>query len=85
MEARRGGRPSQVRPRPSSPGTRGRIRPASPSPNRLSRHRSLERRRGLPLIAKLGFAGGVIVLGVWLTRRPRVVPARFRPGPALGA
>ena len=63
MEARRGGRPSQVRPRPSSPGTRGRIRAAAPSPNRLSRHRSLERRRGIPLVAKFAMAGGILVLG----------------------
>lgn len=63
MEARRGGRPAQVRPRPSSPGpTRGRIRPAAPSPTRLSRHRTIERRRGLPLVAKLGFAVGIFVL-----------------------
>jgi len=66
MELRRGGRPPQVRPRPTSPGpTRGRIRPAAPSPTRLSRHREIDRRRGLPLVAKFALAGGVLVLG-WL-------------------
>ena len=63
MDARRGGRLTQVRPRPSSPGkSRGRIRSAAPSPTRLSHHRDIERRRGLPLVAKLGLAGGVLVL-----------------------
>lgn len=63
MEARRGGRPPQVRPRPTTPGpARVRIRPATPSSSRLSRHRTIERRRGLPLAAKLALGGSVAVL-----------------------
>ncbi|MHB8958775.1 MAG: hypothetical protein ACYDAN_04005, partial [Candidatus Limnocylindrales bacterium] len=41
---------------------RGRLRPGSPSPTRLSRHRDIDRRRGLPLPVKLGMAGGILVL-----------------------
>jgi hypothetical protein len=65
MEPRRGGRPSQVRPRPPSSGrpVPAKVRPASPSPTRLARHRRIERRRGLPLVAKLLLGSSVVVLG----------------------
>jgi hypothetical protein len=66
MEARRGGRPPQVRPRPSSSGpTRGRVRPPAPSPNRLSRHRTINRRQRMPLVAKVAMACGLLVLA-WI-------------------
>lgn len=91
MEARRGGRPSQVRPRPSSPAARGRIRAAPPSPSRLGRHRTIERRAGLPLVAKAALAGGVVVLG-WLCLmiglglvRPAVSSLASGVGGMLGA
>ena len=65
MDYRRGGRPSQVRPRPYSGSSHSRIRSSAPSPTRLSRHRSIERRRGLPLLAKVALGGGVLVFA-WL-------------------
>lgn len=66
MDARRGGRPPQVRPRPSPHGpTRGRIRPAQPSTARLLRHRTVGRRQRLPLAASVALGGGILVLG-WI-------------------
>ena len=68
MDPRSGGRPSQVRPRPASNGRPRRIkaRPSEPSPARLGQHRRLERRRGLPLVAKLLLASSIVVLGAFI-------------------
>ncbi len=65
MDPRRGGRPSQVRPRPPSSGRPAtvKLRPATPSPARLARHRQIERRRGLPVLAKALLAVAVVALG----------------------
>lgn len=66
MDSPRGGRTSQVRPRPPSNGRPApvRARPVPPSPTRLARHRRIERRRDLPLIAKAALALAVVALGV---------------------
>ena len=64
MDSSRAGRPSQVRPRPPS-GSRpapAKTRPVAPSPTRLSRHRQIERRRDLPLVAKVFLALAVVAL-----------------------
>jgi hypothetical protein len=64
MDSSRAGRPSQVRPRPPS-GSRPapvRTRPVAPSPTRLSRHRQIDRRRDLPLVAKAFLAFAIVVL-----------------------
>jgi Glucodextranase, domain B len=71
MESRRGGRPPHVRPRSPSTGRPApvRARPIAPSPTRLSRHRTIERRRGLPLVAKGLLALAVVALAasiVWI-------------------
>lgn len=71
MDSPRGGRPSQVRPRPPSNGRPApvRARPVPPSPTRLARHRRIERRRDLPLVAKAALALAVVALGfsiVWV-------------------
>jgi len=70
MDPRSAGRPPQVRPRPAPNGRRHRVkpRPSEPSPARLGPYRRLERRRGLPLVAKLLLASSIVVLGgfiVW--------------------
>ncbi|HEY6568727.1 MAG TPA: hypothetical protein VIZ22_00465 [Candidatus Limnocylindrales bacterium] len=66
MESRRGGRPPQVRPRPASFGrpTPPALRSAAPSPTRLSRHRRIDRRRGLPMPFGAALAVGVVALGI---------------------
>jgi hypothetical protein len=68
MDPRSGGRPSQVRPRPAPNGRPRRVkpRPSEPSPARLGQHRNLERRRGLPLVAKLLLGSSIIVLGAFI-------------------
>jgi hypothetical protein len=65
MEPRRGGRPSQVSPRQPSNGRPipKRVRPVAPSAARLSRHRSIERRRGLPPGIQIILAAGIVLLG----------------------
>jgi hypothetical protein len=69
MDSHRGGRPSQVRPRPSNGrSTRVKVRPVTPDPTRLARYRRIERRRGLPLVAKGLLAVAVLAMGgfiVW--------------------
>jgi hypothetical protein len=63
---RRGGRPSQVRPRPPSTGrpVPVKVRPRSPAPGRVAAHRPIERRRGLPLIVRAGLVLAVVALGL---------------------
>jgi hypothetical protein len=65
MDPRNGGRTSQVRPRPSSNGKPRRVkrRPVQPSPTRLVGYRRLERRRGLPFVAKGLLAISIIAMG----------------------
>jgi Glucodextranase, domain B len=65
MQPRRGDRTSQVRPRPPSTGrpTPRKVRPVSPSPDRLSHHRRIERRRGLPMPVAALLAVAIVVLG----------------------
>jgi hypothetical protein len=70
MDPRSDGRPPQVRPRPAPNGRQRRVkpRPSEPSPARLGQYRRLERRRGLPLVAKLLLGSSIVVLGgfiVW--------------------
>lgn len=62
---RRGGRPSQVRPRPPSSGRPApvKVRPRAPAPGRLAAHRPIDRRRGLPLIVRLALVVAVAALG----------------------
>jgi hypothetical protein len=66
MNSRSGGRPSQVRPRPTSTGRHApvRTRPVTPSPTRLARYRRIERRRSLPLPIKALLAVAVVALSV---------------------
>jgi len=66
MDSRPGGRPPQVRPRPSSNGRHApaKTRPVTPSPTRLARYRRIERRRSLPLPFKALLAFAVAMLGV---------------------
>lgn len=71
MDSRRGARPSQVRPRPPSTGRPNPVkpRPVAPSPTRLARHREIERRRDIPLLAKLFLGLSILALGatiVWV-------------------
>jgi hypothetical protein len=64
MTTRRGGRPPQVRPRP--PGGRNAPSKSSPRPSssgRSVRHRPVDRRAGLPLVAKLLLGVAVLSLG----------------------
>ncbi len=65
MDTRRGGRPSHVRPRSPSTGRYApvKVRAVGPSPTRLSRHRRIERRRDLPLLARIGLAAAIVALG----------------------
>ncbi len=64
MDPRHGGRAPQVRPRPSFSGRprRVKVRPVEPSPTRLARYRRLERRRGLPFVAKALLAVSIVVM-----------------------
>lgn len=70
MTTRRGGRPSQVRPRPPSTGrpAPAKSRPRGPAPGRIPSHRKVERSRGLALpfrlllaLAVAGLIGGVLL------------------------
>ena len=70
MDPRHGGRAPQVRRRPSPSSVKRRVkaRPVEPSPTRLSGYRRVERRRGLPFVAKALLATSVVVMGgfiVW--------------------
>jgi Glucodextranase, domain B len=66
MTTRRGGRPSQVRPRPPSTGRPApiKVRPRAPTPDRLSAHRRIERGPGIALPFQLLAGVAVIALGV---------------------
>jgi hypothetical protein len=66
MDARRGDRPSQVRPRPptSSRPAPLRTRSVTPSPARLAGYRRIERRRGIPLPLKAVLAATIALLGL---------------------
>lgn len=65
MQSRRGGRPSQVRPRPPSTGRPKpvRARPVAPAQTRLAPHRRVERSPGLPLGARILLGAAVLALG----------------------
>ena len=64
MTTRRGGRPSQVRPRPPSTGrpAPAPIRPRAPAPGRLASHRKIERGPGIALPFRLLMGLAVIAL-----------------------
>src|SRR6185369_5223773 len=66
MTTRRGGRPSQVRPRPPSSGRPAPIttRPRPPAPSRLAAHRRIERGPGLALPFQLLAGVAVVALGI---------------------
>ncbi|HEX2753932.1 MAG TPA: hypothetical protein VHM48_00625 [Candidatus Limnocylindrales bacterium] len=66
MTTRRGGRPSQVRPRPPSNGrpTPVKARPRPPAPGRLAAHRKIERGPGIALPFRLLAGVAVVALGV---------------------
>lgn len=55
-----------VRPRPPSNGRPAPVKtkPRAPASDRLAGHRPIQRNRGIPIIARLGLIGLVIVLGV---------------------
>jgi Glucodextranase, domain B len=63
MDNRRA-RPSHVRPRSPSTGRHASapVRAVGPSPTRLARHRRIERRRDLPVIARLGLVAAIVAL-----------------------
>lgn len=65
MTSRRGGRPSQVRPRPPSTGrpAPAKVRPRPSAAGRVASHRRVERTRGLALPFRLLFAIAVVALG----------------------
>ncbi len=80
MDFRRGGRPSQVRPRPPSTGRPPTSVPRRPVAARAASHRPLERPRGLPLAAKAVLAVALVALAgvvVWTAtgQLPRLVGA----------
>jgi hypothetical protein len=64
MEQRRGGRSTQVSPRPPSNGRQApvKVRPIAPSPTRLAGYRTIERRRSLPLVLKAGLTLAIVAL-----------------------
>jgi hypothetical protein len=65
MTSRRDSRQTHVRPRPPS-GSRPKpvkVKPRSPGPDRIARHRPIER-GGMPLIARLGFIAAVVALSI---------------------
>jgi hypothetical protein len=65
MTTRRGGRPSQVRPRPPSNGRPSptKVRPRAPAPGRLAQHRRVDRGPGIALPFRALLAVLVIALG----------------------
>ena len=80
MDFRRGGRPSQVRPRPPSTGRPPTSVPRRPVSARVASHRPIERPRGLPLAAKAILAVALVALAgvvVWTAtgQLPRLVGA----------
>jgi hypothetical protein len=66
MTTRRDPRQTHVRPRPPSTGRPAPVkaRPRAPAQTRLAVHRSIQRNRGLPIIAKLGLVAAVALLGI---------------------
>ena len=66
MTTRRGGRPSQVRPRPPSSGRPAPVatRPRPPVPGRLASHRKIERGPGIALPFRLLMGVAVAALGI---------------------
>jgi hypothetical protein len=66
MTTRRGGRPSQVRPRPPSSGRPepAKIRPRPPAPGRLASHKKVERGPGIALPFRLLMGIALAALGV---------------------
>jgi hypothetical protein len=66
MTTRRGGRPSQVRPRPPSTGRPAPVkaRPRAPAPDRLASHRRIERGPGIALPFQLLAGVAVVALGI---------------------
>jgi Glucodextranase, domain B len=66
VTTRRGGRPSQVRPRPPSTGRAAPppARPRTPSPTRLTAHRRVERGPGIALPFRALLIVGVVALGL---------------------
>lgn len=69
MTPRRGGRTSQVRPRPPSTGRPApeRIRARPPVTGRVATRPRLQQRRGLPLAARLVLAVAIVALGAFVT------------------
>jgi hypothetical protein len=65
MTTRRDNR-QHVRPRPPSNGRPApvKVKPRAPASDRLAGHRPIQRSRGIPVFARLGLIGLVIVLGV---------------------
>jgi hypothetical protein len=65
MTSRRGGRPSQVRPRPPSTGrpAPAKVRPRPSAAGRVASHRRVERTRRLALPFRLLFAIAIVALG----------------------
>ena len=66
MTTRRDPRQTHVRPRPPSTGRPApvKVRPKAPASTRLSVHRPIQRNRGLPIVARLGLAAAVALLGL---------------------
>lgn len=66
MPERRGGRPSQVRPRPPSTGrpAPAKVRPRAPVAGRVATHRRIERSSGLPFLTRLLLVVVVGALGI---------------------
>lgn len=80
MDSRRGGRSSQVRPRPPSTGRPPASVPRRPVSARVASHQPIERPRGLPLVAKAILAVALVALAgvvVWSAtgQLPRLVGA----------
>ncbi len=66
MPERRGGRPSQVRPRPPSNGrpAPAKVRPRPPTPGRSTRHHPIQRSTGLPGLTRLVLVVALAALGL---------------------
>jgi Glucodextranase, domain B len=65
MTSRRDSRQTHVRPRPPSTGRPAptKVKPRSPGPQRLARHRPIER-GGMPIVVRLAFIAAVVALGL---------------------